>query len=267
MGGLWIGGVFDKEPLAPPVANDCTWNEQNVAANADLKDVDMPKTTGIANSGQSTMTVQFNSGTVTIDLDRTLAKCAAEALAYVAGSGYYTDTKCHEINEGALRCGDHSGSGNGGAAFTWVPENVPAQAPVPSAEPSVSPGASEAPTGSPSGSPSPSNYVRYPAGTVAMQPGVTGSQFLIFYQDSTSTAEYSIVGTVRPGGLDVIKKIVDAGTVDNGKGANTKPKNDVIIQSLTVVDPAAQPSAIPSTEPSTQPTASTPPTASATPGS
>ncbi len=271
LGGLWIGGVFDKEPVSPPVASDCTWNAQNVEANQAFKNVGVPKTTGILSSGQSTMTVQFNSGTVAIDLDRTLAKCGAEALAFVAGQGYYTDTKCHEIKDGALTCGDASGSGVGGAAFTWVAENVPAQAPVSSAEPTPSGAPSGSPTATATASAAPSNYVRYPAGTVAMRPGVSGSQFLIFYQDSTSTDDYSIVGTVRPGGLDVIKKIADAGTVDNGKGANTKPKNDVIIQSLTVVDPAAQasadPSANPSTDPSTQPTASTAPTASATPGS
>lgn len=265
LGGLWLGGVFEKEPVAAPVANDCTWNQQNVSANPNLKDVGTPKTTGIPAGGTSTMTINFASGPVVVDLDRTLARCASESLAYLAGSNYFNDTKCHEIVDGALRCGDHSGTGDGGAAYTWVPENVPAPAPTATPSPSADPSAPPTPEASPTPETSPSApVVRYPAGTVAMQPGLTGSQFLIFYEDSSVAADYSIVGTVRAGGLDVISKIADAGTVDNGK-----PKDDVIIQSLTVVDPDSLPQSTPSTEPTTDPSAA--PTAtetpSATPGS
>lgn len=263
LGGLWLGGVFDKEPVAPPVADECTWNPQNVAANTNLRDVGTPKTTGIASSGTSAMTVQLNTGTVSIELDRSLAKCAAAGLTYLASSGYYNNTKCHELTSGdgsfALRCGDHSGTGNGGAAFTWSPENVPDPAPTSGTDPSASPGPSADP--SPSASPT-AETIRYPAGTVAMSPALSGSQFLIFYQDSpAASADYSIVGRVTSG-LDVVEKIAEAGAVDNGQGANTKPKEDVIIQSLTVVQTQAPP---PSAEPSTEPTAQ--PTPSATPSS
>ena len=254
LGWMWIQGVFDKKPATPPAASDCTWNPQNVSANPNLKDVSTPRTTGISPTGTSVMTVTLNTGTVGITLDRTAAKCGSESLAFLAGQGYYNNTKCHELTNGengqfALRCGDHSGTGDGGAAYTWVPENVPAKAPA-----SASPEASAAP----SASPNPAATVRYPKGTIAMQPGLTGSQFLIFFKDSAAPdADYSIVGYVTTG-WDAIDKIVAAGAVDNGKGTNTKPKDDVTIQTLSVVD-ANEPSAAPSNQPSTQPSPSATP--------
>lgn len=258
LGGMWIGGVFDKKPQTPPAASDCTWNTQNPSGNANLKDVSTPRTTGISSTGTSVMTVALGTGSVGITLDRANAKCGSESLAFLAGQGYYNNTKCHELTNGengqyALRCGDHSGTGNGGAAYTWVPENVPAKAPASaSPEASASPGASAAPSASAAPT------VRYPKGTVAMQPGLTGSQFLIFFQDSPAPdGDYSIVGYVTTG-WEAIDKIVAAGTVDNGTGAKTKPKDDVTIQTLTVVD-ANEPSAAPSAEPSTQPSPSATP--------
>ena len=258
LGGMWIGGVFSKKPDTPPAANDCTWSPQNTSANANLKDVGTPRTTGISSTGTSVMTVAFNSGTVGITLDRANAKCGSESVAFLAGAGFYNNTKCHELTNGengqyALRCGDQSGTGNGGAAYTWVPENVPPKAPASgSPEASASPDASAAPSASPAATP------RYPKGTVAMQPGLTGSQFLIFFQDSPAPdGDYSIVGYVTSG-WEVLDKIVAAGAVDNGSGAKTKPKDDVTIQTLSVVD-ANEPSAAPSTEPSTQPSPSATP--------
>jgi peptidyl-prolyl cis-trans isomerase B (cyclophilin B) len=264
LGGMWIGGVFDKKPQTPPAANDCVWNAQNTAANANLKDVGAPRTSGISATGTSVMSVQLNTGSVGITLDRALAKCASESLAYLASSGYYNNTKCHELTNGvngqyALRCGDHSGTGEGGAAYTWVPENVPPKAtpePSASATASASPAASAAASPTASASPG-AETIRYPKGTIAMQPGITGSQFLIFFKDSPAPdLDYSIVGQVT-GGWDVIDKIVAAGV-----GENNKPKDEVTIQSLSVVD-ATEPSAEP--QPSTQP--STQPSPSATPSS
>ena len=249
-GGLWLAGVFDKKPAPVAAPDDCSWTEQDVAANNNLKAVGTPAKTGIAKTGTSSMTIAMKAGeatgTVAVELDRGKAKCATAALTYLAARNFYGETKCHELThaEGsfALRCGDPSDTGNGGAAFTWFPENQPSEPLAPTADPSASPGATP--------SPAPAQ-VLYPRGTIAMMPGVTGSQFLIFYKDSTiSTVKYSIVGRVTSG-LEFIDKIAEAGTVaDSG----TKPKNDVIIQTLTVVDNATMPSATPSPQPSTSAT-------------
>lgn len=248
-GGLWLAGVFDKKPAPVAAPDDCSWTEQDVAANTNLKSVGTPAKTGISKTGTSAMTIALKTGdvtgTITAELDHSQAKCASAALAYLAGRNFYGETKCHELThaEGsfALRCGDPSDTGNGGAAFTWFPENQPSEQNIPSPDPSASPGATPSPAAA---------QVLYPKGTVAMMPGETGSQFLIFYQDSTiSTVKYSIVGRVTSG-LEFIDKIAEAGTIAD----STKPKNDVIIQTLTVVDNV--------TAPTTSPQATTSPTAS-----
>ncbi|MBV1850365.1 peptidylprolyl isomerase [Catellatospora tritici] len=266
--GMWSFGVFDAKPAETPVAETCTWDPRDTAANTQLNDVGRPAANGMPTSGTSAMTIAFNSGNVVAELDRGLAPCAAASLKYLADSGYYNNTKCHEITRGAeqfaLRCGDKSESGNGGAAYGWYPENQPAEAaPAASADPSAAPSASA--SAAPSASPSPAAAPRYPAGTIAMQPTLTGSQFLIFYQDSNTTDTYSIVGKVKDG-LDVIKKIAEQGAIDNGNGGKTKPKKDVVITTLTVVDstaPAPSDPASPQASASAAPSDSPKPTASA----
>jgi peptidyl-prolyl cis-trans isomerase B (cyclophilin B) len=269
LGGMWIGGVFDKETPPLEAAPDCSWTKQDTAANTNLKDVGTPAEKGITKTGTSTMAIALKSGetsgNVTVELNNELAKCGSAALAYLAARNFYGETKCHELThaEGsyALRCGDPSETGNGGAAFTWYPENVPPAATDPSASPSPEPSGSPAATASPTPSASPAPAApRYPAGTVAMANGLYGSQFLIFYKDSTLDANYSVVGRVTSG-LDLVTKIADAGTVPNSAGTDTKPKNDVIIQSLTVT------SDVPSPTPSVDPSASPQPSPTATPAS
>jgi len=90
-----------------------------------------------------------------------------------------------------------------------------------------------------------------------MNPSVSGSQFMIFYKDSTldtSTHNYSVVGQVSSG-LEAIDTIAKAGTVNNDAGADVKPKNAVTVQTLTVAD-GPSPSAAPSTQPSATASAS-----------
>jgi peptidyl-prolyl cis-trans isomerase B (cyclophilin B) len=173
-----------------------------------------------------------------VELDLAGAPCAGANFAYLAGKSFFDNTKCHEITaEGAVRCGDPTGSGQGGPTYSFFDENVPT-----------------APSASPSASPAPGQPVLYPAGTVAMignPPGANGSQFLVFFKDfNPPTPSYPIVGKVTAG-LDVIKKIGTSETVDNGSGAKVKPKTDVVVQSLTVGETApASPSGAPAPAPS-----------------
>ncbi|GAA1423481.1 peptidylprolyl isomerase [Catellatospora coxensis] len=235
--GAWSLGAFDAKPTET-VAETCAWSPLDLAGNPSLKDAGKPATNGMPTSGTSAMTVAFAGGNVVAELDRTASPCGAASLKYLADSGFYNDTKCHALThaEGdyALACGDPSGTGNGGAAYSWWMENPPAVE-APSAAPSTT--TSAAADASPS--PAAATAVRYPAGTVAMTPNLNGSQFVIFYQDSTTETAYSIVGKVTGSGLDVIKKIAQAGTTANEAGEDVKPKQDVVIKTLTVVDNTA----------------------------
>ena len=245
LGSVWALGGFDREPSPAAAPEICAWTPQN-AGDSNLKDVGMPATTGLPTSGTRPMTITTNQGSpVTVDLDLANAPCAGASFAHLAGQSFYDNTTCHEITaEGALRCGDPSGTGLGGPTYTFPNENVPS-APAPAPSPSASPAPDEPPV--------------YPAGTVAMigsAPGANGSQFLIFFKDfSPAEPSYPIVGKVSAG-LDVIQKIGTMELVDNGSGQKVKPKTDVVIQSLTVGEVATDtPPAAPPATPTGTPTA------------
>ncbi|MCZ7438402.1 peptidylprolyl isomerase [Micromonospora sp. WMMC241] len=226
-GSAWALGAFDSEPKKQAAEDTCLWTPQDGAANANLKDVGTPATKDLPTSGTRPMTVTTNQGgPITVDLDLSAAPCGGASLAHLASRSFYDKTKCHEITtEGALRCGDPSGTGVGGPTYSFYDENVPT-----------------APEPSPSASPAPGQPPAYPKGTVAMignPPGSNGSQFLIFFKDfNPAKPAYSVVGKVT-GGLDVVEKIGALPTVDNGGGVKVKPKTDVVIQSLTVGEPKA----------------------------
>ncbi|MEV6692492.1 peptidylprolyl isomerase [Micromonospora sp. NPDC051196] len=239
-GSAWALGAFDRETTEDTAANEvCLWTPQNTAGNSNLKDVGEPATTGLPTTGTRPMTVTTNQGApINIELDLAKAPCAAASIAHLASQSFYDNTKCHEITaEGAVRCGDPSGTGLGGPAYSFYSENVP-----------TPPESSPAP---------PSEPPTYPKGTVAMisnPPGANSSQFLIFFKDFTTHDDpaYPIIGRVT-GGLDVVEKIGALPTVDNGAGQKVKPeKDDVVIQSLTVGEPVLDPAS--PTDPTGQPT-------------
>ncbi|MBQ1052682.1 peptidylprolyl isomerase [Micromonospora sp. C51] len=230
-GSAWALGAFDSEPTENTAADEvCLWTPQNTEGNANLKDVGEPPTTGLPVTGTRPMTITTNQGApISVELDLASAPCAAASIAHLASQSFYDNTKCHEITaDGAVRCGDPSGTGLGGPAYSFYDENVPT-----------------APEASPEPSPSPDAPPTYPKGTVAMisnPPGANGSQFLIFFKDfTTAEPKFPIIGRVTDG-LDVVEKIGALPTVDNGAGEKVKPENDdVVIQSLTVGEPVLDP--------------------------
>ncbi|MEV6301684.1 peptidylprolyl isomerase [Actinoplanes sp. NPDC051861] len=222
-GGAWIGGAFDGEESTETTAGDiCLWTPQNTTSNPDLKDVGTPPTKDLPETGTETMTVTTNQGApIVTSLDVGSAPCAAASMTYLAGKKFFDNTDCHEITtEGALRCGDPSGTGNGGPTYSFYDENVPT-----------------APEPSPSASAAADKTVHYPKGTVALignPPGTNGSQFLIFLKDfAPAQPQYSIIGQVT-GGQDTLDKIAKITTGENATGDKVTPKEKITIQSLTV---------------------------------
>ncbi|MEU5554176.1 MULTISPECIES: peptidylprolyl isomerase [unclassified Micromonospora] len=255
-GSAWALGAFDSEPTQD-TANDevCLWTPQNTEGNPNLRQVGEPAATGLPVTGTQPMTITTNQGDpISVELDLANAPCAAASIAHLAGQGFYNDTKCHEITaDGAVRCGDPSGTGLGGPSYSFHNENVPT-----------------APEASPS--PSPDQPPTYPKGTVAMisnPPGANGSQFLIFFEDfTTAEPSFPVIGRVT-GGLDVVEKIGALPTVENEAGEKVKPKDDdVVIQSLTVGEPGLDPAspAEPTPAGTASPAASGAPEASASAG-
>jgi peptidyl-prolyl cis-trans isomerase B (cyclophilin B) len=223
-GVAWLGGAFDSDPPTDAAADDiCAWTPQSTSTTPELKDVGTPPADGIVTSGTREMKVVTNQGSISASLNAGTAPCGTESMFYLAGKKFYDNTECHEITTyGALRCGDPSGTGRGGPTYTFYNEDVPT---VPTPDPSTS------------AAPKPSAPA-YPAGTVALvsdPPGNNGSQFLVFLKDYTpkDQALYPIIGKVTVG-QDVLAKIAKVPTVANATGDKVKPKDKILIQSLTV---------------------------------
>jgi len=237
LGGAWIGGAFDGKNSTNTAAEDqCAWTPQSATSNTSLKEVGTPPTKGLPTSGTEAMTIKTNQGEpIVVSLDVANAPCSSEDLKYLAGQKFYDNTDCHQITtDGALRCGDPTGTGQGGPTYSIYSENLPSP---PDASASPSPAPSTAAARAP----------LYPKGTVALigdPAGTNGSQFLIFFKDyNPATPQYPIVGTVASG-MDTVTKISKIPTVANTAGDKVKPSKKITITSLTVAGPAgAAPSA------------------------
>ena len=236
-GIAWMGGVFDRDTPVDAAADDiCSWTPQSAESNTELKDVGTPPRDGIPTSGTRPMTITTDKGApIVVSLDLTTSPCSGASLSYLASKQFYDNTECHEITaEGALRCGDPSGTGRGGPTYAFYNENMPT---VPTPGPSAS------------AAPDPAAPPAYPKGTVALisdPPGNNGSQFLIFFKDYTpkEQALYPIVGTVTAG-ADTLAKIGKIPTVANEAGDKVKPKDKIVVQSLTVGDAVADGGPVP----------------------
>jgi peptidyl-prolyl cis-trans isomerase B (cyclophilin B) len=252
-GTVWALGGFSSKPT-PAAANECAWAAADKAANDKLKDVGQPPKSGEPRTGTETITITLDTGTVVGSVDLAKAPCTAASMSYLAGKKFFDNTSCHRLTTSGLyvlQCGDPSGTGTGGPAYTFANENVPSTPEEPSTAPSDD------------ASSPPQSTVVYPKGTLAMAnsgPDTNGSQFFIVYKDSPLPANYTIFGTVTRG-LDVVEKIAAGGAVDeSGKATGDgKPKTPVTLKTLTVTPTGASPSA------SAAPSGSATPSASASP--
>lgn len=279
LGAFWLGGAFDSD--SKPQASDvCLWTpKQNT--DGSLKDVGTPSTTDLPTAGTRTMNITFAGGLVEAALDLGSAPCTSASFAFLASKNFFDNTKCHRLTSALLHCGDPSGTGGGGPTYQVVDENLPAEAaPASTATPSpaATPTADRSPVATPTASPSPgpsaspspdpaAGKAFYGKGTIATYntaPGTNGSQFLIVYQDTYLEPQFSRFGTVTKG-LDVIEKIAKDGAVgaDGKPAVEGKPKNDVVIQALTVGE-VIPPTPGPTPGLSLTPDADTPPTTPAT---
>jgi peptidyl-prolyl cis-trans isomerase B (cyclophilin B) len=262
-------GWFKSKPK-PATAATCTWtNTPTPSASAGASatpSIGKPPTSGEPRAGTETMSVALNSGNVTIQLDLAKSPCAAASFKYLGGKNFFNNSKCDEVSDVALYCGDPSGTGTGGPGYQFADEYLLNASANPSGTASPSATATASPTPSANPSSSASVTVDYPAGTVAMAnvgPGTNGSRFFIVYKDTQLTASYTVIGKVTAG-LDVVQKIGATGALDDsGKAvADGKPKSDVIIETLTVTSTASAsssstPAASGSASATASPTAST----------
>jgi len=154
-------------------------------------------------------TLATNCGVIVVELDPQAAPATVASLDFLSEQGYYDGTFCHRLTtEGifVLQCGDPTATGTGGPGYQLAEENLPA-----------------------------AGTANYPAGTVAMaraaEPGTTGSQFFLVYDDTTLNPDYTVVGRVTLG-LETLQAIAAAGV--EGGGADGFPTQPVFISQARV---------------------------------
>lgn len=187
----------------------------------EVKDVGTPPASGEPRTGSQIMTMDTSIGTIKIKVDTAKAPCAAASFTYLAGKKFFDNSKCHRLVTQSiyvLQCGDPSGTSLGGPTYRYAEENLP--------------------TG---------HRPAYTEGMVAIaktqNPASSGSQFFIVYKDIESLgADYTVLGRVTEG-LDLVKKVAEAGTVPdpaasgNPAAANSgdgAPKTEVKIKTVTM---------------------------------
>ncbi|MFI6764056.1 peptidylprolyl isomerase [Streptomyces sp. NPDC050355] len=158
-------------------------------------------------------------GEIGLKLDAGKAPHTVNSFAFLARQGYFDHSRCHRlVDQGihVLQCGDPTATGKGTPGYTLPDENLK--------DPRLKGGV-------------------YPAGTVAMANTYDGqnektrnsggSQFFLVYQDSELPPNYTPFGTIT-GGLDVLRKIADAGSTPDPQTRNTAPNATVVIDRATV---------------------------------
>ena len=147
-----------------------------------------------------TFTFTTNCGDVVVEADGKSAPITVAALSALAKGGFFDKTLCHRLSTEdiyVLQCGDPTASGLGGPNFTYQDENLPTTA-----------------------------ENNYPTGVVAMHNSgqdSNGSQFFIFYADSSLPPSYTIWGKVTKG-LEIIQMVAKSGVMDGKKDGSPMQK-------------------------------------------
>jgi peptidyl-prolyl cis-trans isomerase B (cyclophilin B) len=158
-------------------------------------------------SAKSQATIVTNRGTVVIDLLNDRAACTVNSFVYLASKGYFNNTPCPRIVSSGiyvLQCGDPTGTGSGGPGYKFADENL--------------------------------KGATYPAGTLAMAnagSGTNGSQFFVVYAGGGLSPSYTPFGVVVKG-LDIVRKVAEAGNNNSNPAGGGKPNESVTIKSVKI---------------------------------
>ena len=172
------------------------------------RDVQPPEAEAPA-EGTVSATMTTNFGDIGITLDAATTPCTVNSFVSLAGQGFYDDTPCPRIGDqegfGILQCGDPTGTGSGGAGYSFADEL--------------------------------SGDETYPAGTLAMAnagPDTNGSQFFLVFRDSQFSPDYTVFGTIDEAGLATIEAIAAEGNDGAHPAGGGAPSKPVTIEKVTV---------------------------------
>lgn len=194
-----------SEPAAGADTATCDYpsDGQDPAREVEAPDAEAPAVGTVA------ATITTNFGDIGLALDAAAAPCTVNSFVSLAEQGFYDDTPCPRIGDedgfGILQCGDPTGTGAGGAGYSFADEL--------------------------------SGDESYPAGTLAMANGgadTNGSQFFLVFRDSQFPPSYTVFGTIDEAGLAVIDEIAAVGNDGANPAGGGAPNEDVTIEKVTV---------------------------------
>ncbi|MDR7254346.1 peptidyl-prolyl cis-trans isomerase B (cyclophilin B) [Nocardioides sp. BE266] len=172
------------------------------------KKVDPPSEDAQA-EGTVTATMTTNFGDIGLTLDAGTTPCTVNSFVSLAEQAFYDDTPCPRIGDqegfGILQCGDPTGTGAGGAGYSFADEL--------------------------------SGEETYPAGTLAMAnagPDTNGSQFFLVFRDSQFPPSYTVFGTIDDEGLKTIDAIAKEGNDNSNPAGGGAPNKEVTIEKVTI---------------------------------
>lgn len=197
-----------SEPTtSAPTAVDCDYTEDG---SPPAREVTTPPATPEV-SGTVHVVIKTSVGDIPIDLDADKAPCTVGSFVSLAEQDYYDDTQCHRLAATTgfqfLQCGDPTASGTGGPGYT-IPDEL-------------------------------SGDETYDKGVIAMAntgaPHTGGGQFFLVFGDTQLNGPlYTIFGTINPAGLEVLKKVGQAGTDDSEGPGVGRPRQKVVFKDVVV---------------------------------
>lgn len=197
-----LATVPTTAPAVAP-ASHCTYTKSGTAA----RKVSLPPAKPDS-SGKSQAIIKTNRGTVVVDLLNKWAPCTVNSFVSLARQGFYNNTPCPRVTSSGiyvLQCGDPTGTGTGGPGYKFANENT--------------------------------KGATYPAGTLAMaNSGGTdsnGSQFFVVYAGGGLAPSYTPFGVVTKG-LDIVRKVAEAGNNGSNPAGGGQPKQKINIESVKI---------------------------------
>ncbi len=197
-----------SESSAPAAGGATTTCEYPSDGQDPARDVEAPDAEA-PSEGTVSATMTTNFGDIGLTLDAAAAPCTVNSFVSLAEQGFYDDTPCPRIGDqdgfGILQCGDPTGTGAGGAGYSFGDEL--------------------------------SGDETYPAGTLAMAnagPDTNGSQFFLVFRDSQFPPSYTVFGTIDDAGLKTIEAIAAEGNDGANPAGGGAPNKAVTIEKVTV---------------------------------
>ncbi len=201
--------VAPAVPAASPAAAGAAPNAAEVAKRNEKYKNAPPLT--IDKAKKYIATIVTNKGTMKAELYADTAPMSVNSFVFLANDHFFDGIIFHRVVAGfVIQGGDPTGTGTGGPGYKFPDE--------------------------------PGSFSRnYEKGTLAMAnsgPNTNGSQFFICVDNLTATnalpKKYNIFGKVTEG-LDTIDKILAVPRTVGGDGAQSKPTQQVFMQTVTIL--------------------------------